>query len=348
MASNLELTTSENLPELTDFLLEVFRMNRDAPMVRPAMMRWKYFDPRPDWNGPRSYLMFRDDRIFAHGCVVPETFRTPSGRVTSMRVIDWAGSRSVPAAGVLVMRKLAEFTDTALAIGGSPDAVRVLPRMKFDHRGDVDVWVRVVRPWRQFRTDPFPRGWKAPLRLARNTLWSREPMPSPPPEWTAERVDHFGEEIAPALNFQPNTFTTTERSAGMLNYMLSCPGSAFSGFVLRQGRRVRGHFMLSRVFGQTRIAEVWVDSEQTDDWQAAFGLATLQAAADPETCEIVAVTSITPGREALRRNGYRYRRNDPIFILDPQRRLADAPELNLNLFAGDESYLCVPSYPYET
>jgi hypothetical protein len=210
------------------------------------------------------------------------------------------------------------------------------------------VWVRVARPWRQFRTDPFPRGWKAPLRLARNTLWSREPLPSPPHEWNATRVRHFGEEIAPALSFQPKSFTTTERSAGMLNYMLSCPGSAFSGFVLRQGQRVRGHFILSRVLGQTRIAEVWVDSELAEDWQAAFGLATREAAADPETCEIVAVTSITPGREALRRNGYRYRRRDPIFILDPRRRLADAPELNLNLFAGDESYLCVPSYPYET
>jgi hypothetical protein len=173
-------------------------------------------------------------------------------------------------------------------------------------------------------------------------------MPAAPSGWTATRVKCFGDEITPALSFQPKSYTTTERSAGMLNYMLSCPGCAFSGFVLCQGAQVRGHFILTRVFGQTRIAEVWVDSEQAEDWQAAFALATREAAADPETCEIVAVTSITPGREALRRNGYRYCRRDAIFILDPQRRLADAPELNLNLFAGDESYICVPGYPYET
>src|SRR4051794_34196950 len=131
MASNLELTTSNHLPELTEFLLDVFRMGPDAPFVRPEMMRWKYFEPRPDWEGSRSYLMLREGRIFAHGCVVPETFRTAQGRVTSMRVIDWAGGRNVPAAGVLVMRKLAELTDTVLAIGGSADAMRVLPRMKF-------------------------------------------------------------------------------------------------------------------------------------------------------------------------------------------------------------------------
>jgi hypothetical protein len=263
-------------------------------------------------------------------------------------VIDWAGSRNVPAAGVLVMRKLAEFTDTALAIGGSPDAIRVLPVMKFAHRGDVDVFARVVRPWRQFRTDPYPRGWKAPGRLARNALWSREPMPSPPRDWSAAKVDRFDAEIAPALAFRPKSFTATERSPELLNYMLSCPGCAFSGFVLRKGQQVRGHFVLSRMFGQARIAEVWVDSEAPADWQAAFALATLQAAADPETCEILAVSSIAPGREALERIGYRFRRKDPIFILDPKGRLANAPELNLNLFAGDESYICVPGYPYET
>lgn len=348
MPANLELTTSKNLPELTEFLLEVFGMGQEAPFVRPEMMQWKYFEPRPDWSGPRSYLLRRQERIFAHGCVVPETFRTPRGRVTSMRVIDWAGSPSVPGAGVLVMRKLAELTDTVLAIGGSPDAIRVLPRMNFEHRGDVDVYVRVVRSWRQFRTDPFPRGWKAPLRLARNALRSRQPLPSLPGDWTATRVDRFDEAIEPALSFQPKTFTTTERSYGMLNHMLSCPGGAFSGFVLEQAQQVRGHCILSHIAGQTRIAEVWVNSEHPEDWHAAIDLATLQAISNPETCEIVAVTSIRLGREALRRNGYRYHRRDPIFILDPQRRLADAPELNLNLFAGDESYLYVPGYPFET
>src|SRR4051794_27311704 len=99
MASNLELTTSTNLPELREFLLEVFRMGPDAPFVRPEMMRVKYFEPAPDWNGPRSYLMFREGRIFAHGRVVPETFRPARGGGTSIRVIDLAGSRSVPAAG---------------------------------------------------------------------------------------------------------------------------------------------------------------------------------------------------------------------------------------------------------
>jgi hypothetical protein len=341
-------TTSQHLPELTQFLLQVFQAGGDAPFVRPKLMQWKYFTPRPDWSGARSYLLFGQDRISAHGCVVPAAFRTPAGRVTAMRVIDWAGSRHTPAAGVMAMRKLAQLTDVVLAIGGSPDAVRVFPKMKFDHRGDAGVYVRVVRPWRQFRTDPFPRGWKAPLRLARNTLWSFSPVLRPPREWSATRVKQFDDSLAVALAFLPKTFITTERSPGVLNYMLGCPGGAFSGFVIRQAQQVRGYFILSHVAGQTRIAEAWVNSEQPADWQAAIGLATGQAAAMPETCEILAVNSIRLGREALERNGFRFRRNDPIFVLDPQRRLTGLPELHLTLLDGDESYLSVPGYPYET
>jgi hypothetical protein len=91
-----------------------------------------------------------------------------------------------------------------------------------------------------------------------------------------------------------------------------------------------------------------VDSESTEDWQAAFALATRQAAADPATCEILAVSAIRQGIEALSRNGYRLCRHDPIFLLDPQRRLEGAPNLNLDLLVGDEAYLHVPAYPFET
>jgi len=125
MASGLVLTAPEDLPELTEFLLGVFHASPGAPFVQPELMRWKYFTPHPDWAGPRSYLM-RDEtgRIFAHGCVAPVTFRPPTvpdsaGPVTGMRVIDWAGGRQAPAAGVRIMRHLAALTDTVLATGGS-------------------------------------------------------------------------------------------------------------------------------------------------------------------------------------------------------------------------------------
>jgi len=351
MPSGLVLTAPQDLPELTEFLLGVFHASADAPFVQPEMMRWKYFTPRPDWTGPRSYLMRSGGKISAHGGVSPVTFRRPgaeaAGVVTGMRVIDWAGGRQAPAAGVSLMRQLSALADTVLAIGGSAEAVRVFPKIGFQQRGNVEVFARVVRPWRQFRTDPYPRGWKAPLRLARSTLYSLPRLPGAPAGWICQAVAAFDSSLCPVLEFDAADFTTTLRTPALLNYMLECPGAAFFGFVVQQRGRVRGYFLLSHVAGQARIADVRVDSEDAADWLAAFTLATRQAAAHPATCEILAVTSIRQGTGALRRLGYRFCRQDPIFLLDPQRRLTGA-ELNLDLLVGDEAYLHVPGYPFET
>src|ERR1700722_7843680 len=106
MPSGLVLTTPEEMSELTEFLLGVFHLSSDAPFIQPEMLRWKYFSPRPDWTGTRSYVLRSEGRIFAHGCVAPVAFRLPAGVVSGMRVIDWAGGRQAPAAGVRIMRQL--------------------------------------------------------------------------------------------------------------------------------------------------------------------------------------------------------------------------------------------------
>lgn len=352
--SGLVPTAKEDLPELTEFLLGVFHAAPGAPFVAPAMLEWKYFTPRPDWNGSRSYVMRSEGRIVAHGCVVPVTYRLPAApagsapAVSGMRIIDWAGGRQLPAAGVRVMRALAALSDTVVAVGGSADALRVFPKMGFQHCGDVHVFARVVRPWRQFRSDPYPREWKAPLRLGRSTLLSMRNLPAAPAGWRCDRVPAFDSSVCTALQFDAPDFTSVERTPALLNYMLACPGAAFSGFLLRERDRVRGYFLLCHVAGQTRIVDIHIDSAAVSDWRAAFSLATRQAADDPATCEILAVSAIPQGIAALQNCGYRFCRLDPIFLLDPRRRLAGAPPVNLDLLVGDEAYLHVPSYPFET
>ena len=82
---------------LVSFLLATFRLTPEAPFVQPALLRWKYDEPRPDWSGPRSFIWKNGHAITAHACMCPVTY--------------------------------------------APG---------------------------QFQTDPFPRRWKAPLRLPRN------------------------------------------------------------------------------------------------------------------------------------------------------------------------------------
>ena len=330
------------------FLASAFQLNPDAPFLRSELLQWKYFEPRPDWDGGRSFLLRRDGRIMAHGCLAPLTFLAPRGEVTSLRVIDWAGSRSFPGAGARLMKLLATFAETVLAPGGSPHTLQILPKIGFQLYGYFESYARVIHPWSQFRS--YPSGdWKKPLRLLRNFAWSCKPLPRPPLHWSASRISEFDQSMLPLLNNRlPRSFTPPRRSIRWLNYMLRCPGAAFSAFLLRREQEIRGYFVCSRVGGQSRLAEVWINSELPQDWHAAYSLATRTLAHDPNTCEATAIASIDLARRALLSNGFVLRRREPIYVYDPKGLLDGAPPLHLSLLDGDECYLHNPASPYLT
>jgi hypothetical protein len=137
--------------------------------------------------------------------------------------------------------------------------------------------------------------------------------------------------------------TPVRRSPELLNYMLACPGAAFSGYVIRERSAVCGYFVLSRVGGQTRIADIWTEG----DWAVAFSLAVREAMRDPETCEVAAAASIDRLRRAAR-SQLQPRGADPIFVYDPKGLLAGAPPLHVQLLDGDECYLNNPNYEFWT
>ncbi len=214
--------------------------------------------------------------------------------------------------------------------------------------GQFDYYARVVRPWRQFLDQPF-RNWKSPLRLARNAWWSRRPLSVASPEWSSRPVRAFEESHRSAVERQPvGTFTPCRRAIATLNYFLACPCAEMSAHVLLRGEELRGYFLLAQFGGQTRIVDLWVQSEEAAQWSAAFSLAAKAAAALPRTCEIMTATSVDGIRSALERNGFVRRSSDPIFLCDPDGRLNVAPPLHLNLVDGDHFFLHDPGWPYLT
>jgi hypothetical protein len=334
---------------LVQFLLESFHLPPDAPFVDAGLLGWKYFEPRPDWDGPRSYILRHQGEIVAHGCVVPSRFRDGAREIRGIRVIDLAGSRRFPGGGILLMRKFNEWSDIVMAVGGSQDTLRVLPKAGFAHRGTSAAYARVIRPWRQLRTDPFPRGWKAPLRLARNVFWAASARSATlPAGWSLRAVERFDTSVEPVLEYISPEAAQPARSPALLNYMLRCPGAAVRGFLILEQGAVRGYCLISRVGGQARIAELRLASAEEGAWRTAYALAAEAAAADPMTCEIVAVTAVRTPARALQANGFRLRRNDPILIRNPQGRLEEMPPLDINMLEGDEAYVFDPDYPYET
>lgn len=334
---------------LVDFLLTTFRLGPEAPFVAGDLIRWKYDDPRPDWQGPRSFVWKDGDAITAHACMWPVTYRLPAGDVAGSYLIDWAAARTSAGAGVALLRSLGRKVDALFAVGGSSDTRTILPKLGYRHIGDLSFYVRVLRPWRQTRTDPFPRGWKAPLRLARSIVWSRSPALAPGPRWSAKPVAAWDASAQPLFDASTRwPFVCTRRTPELMNYFLRCPGAAWSAALVLYESTPRGWYVLSRVGGQARIADIWVDSDSAADWGAAYGLALRTAAEDPEACELVASASIPPAMEAAERAGFRFRHAEPIFVLDPKKRFADSAPLNVTFLESDLAYISDPAYPYLT
>jgi hypothetical protein len=335
---------------LTKFLLSAFQLPPGAPFVQPDLLRWKYDTPRLDFAGPRSYI-WKDaaGEIAAHACLCPVTYSLPAGDVRCSYLIDWAAARSSPGAGVSLLRSLAKNFDVLLAVGGSADTISILPKLGYRPAARLHFFARVLRPWQQFRSDPFPRGWKAPARLARNALWSRSGLPAPPAEWTAQSTASFDMSCQPLFDARVHSpFASTRRTPGLMNYLLACPGTVYSAALLRQNGELRGWFVLSRAGGQMRIADLWLDSDLADDWAAAFGLALRTAMDDPEAYEVITSASIPLAVEAAAAAGFRPRHTEPIYTLDPKLLLAPAPGLNVTFLESDLAYHIDPAYPYLT
>jgi hypothetical protein len=334
---------------LVSFLLATFRLGPEAPFVQPALLRWKYDEPRPDWSGPRSFIWKEGDTIAAHACMCPVTYSLPSGDVTGSYLIDWAAARTFAGAGVKLLRAVAGRCDTLFAVGGSADTRRILPKLGYRHICDLRFYARVLRPWRQFRTDPFPRRWKAPLRLGRNAIWSLAPLPTRVGDWSERRIDTFDSSAQLLFDARADSaFPCSRRTPELMNYYLRCPAAVFTAAYLLRAGVPLGWYVLSRVAGQVRIADIWVNSGSADDWSAAYILALRAASGDPEACELVASASIPPAVEAVTRAGFRFHHAEPVFVLDPRKLFAAFQSLNVTFVESDLPYGFDPAYPYLT
>jgi len=344
----LEAPDAAGRKALVEFLLATFRLGGDAPFIAPELLRWKYDDPRPDWSGPRSFVWKDGEATVAHACMCPITYRLPSGDVSGSYLIDWAAARTSAGAGVTLLRTLGRKCDALFAVGGSQDTRSILPKLGYRHIGNLHFFARVLRPWRQARTDPFPRGWKGPLRLARNFIWSVSPAPAPGHGRSAGSITNWDMEEPLFERRSKSPFVCTRRTPQLMNYYLQCPSAAWSaGLILRDGTP-RGWYVLARVGGQARIADLWIDSDREADWTNAYALALSAASQDPQACELVASASIPPAIEAAPRAGFRFRHAEPIYVLDPHKRFANAAPLNVTFLESDLAYISDPTYPYLT
>ncbi len=344
MAYSFRATTPIDVERLAAFLRRAFGMPEGAPQFDLDSLLWKYWFPRDDWHGSRSYVLEKDGQIEAHCALLPVTYRSTHGRAVAAHFIDWAADPRSMGAGVRVLRKVATLTEMLCAVGGSEDTRKILPLIGFRPAGEMALFACPVRPLRQAVTHQY-RNWKLPLRLIRNALWSRSALGGGAPGWSFEPTTP--DRVPPDLWSPPPTERAVrERSPSLYPYYLACPSHRFRLFLISHQGRPAGCCLIGFYRGQARIADLWLQDESPESYEDAYRVTLLASMTDPSVAEVVASTSDPSQQKALSRSGFREFRRDPIVTL-PHRGLP-AHGLDCQMLDNDSTFLATESPAYLT
>jgi hypothetical protein len=347
MSSGLELRAAlpDDRDALAAFLSEIFHQPASAFFIRPEVLDWKYFQPRSDWEHPRSWIIKSEGRIVAHAGVWPLRIPSSRGIVDCLHAIDWAAAPEFAGAGALLYRNLTRRVPVMLALGGTHHAQKVLPSLGFSPIGEADVYARSVRPWNQFRERP-QRSARAVARLVRRTVRSFASRASHR-GWSAATVKAFSEADLEAVSgTSGGRVAFLEPSAAMLNFVLACPGGNCRGFILSSDGKRAGYLILSRPDGQVRVADLRIRSQEPQDWAAAYSVALDLAWEDRLCNEIMSFASTDLAREALLANGFQRVSSRLVRLVDTRKILQDVPPLQLQSITTDAFFLSIASHQY--
>jgi hypothetical protein len=312
--SSFRPSTIADEPEIEALLHESLGLSAGHPMVERSHLHWKYWEPRADWPGSRSYVYLQGGQIVAHGAVVPCVCLWREHRITALQVIDWAAKRELSGTGVALLKQIRKLGDATFSVGGNElTTQRILPLIGFKDCGTtVTYYARPIRPLQRL-ANPAYRGWRLLPQVTRAVFWTLTASSRCDVEWSAHPVP--ADQLAGAALLWPTPtygakYGTTifERSNPLMSYWLRCPATPMELYSVHAGGRNRGYFLLAFAAAQARIADCWIDSDDLSDWTAAVQLAVIQAKAHPEVAEVVTMTSDPMLGAALVQSGFRIRR----------------------------------------
>jgi hypothetical protein len=298
--------------KLASFLKRILARNSPCPGFEETGLSWKYWSPREDGDGSRSYVLEGKDGIQAHCGVLPAWLHHAHGRTRVAHFIDWAADPRTFGAGARLLRKIVPLSGTLMAIGGSQDTRKMLPLMGFRPANEAYFVARPVRPFRQ-AVRHQQRDWRLPARLARNALWARFPAIKNPAGWSFELI---GPDRVPndlwSMGAAP--WAARERLPLVYAHYLGCPFMRFRLFLIHRQQRPVGCFLIGFVLGQARVADLWL-LEQSPEWyDAAYRLALVASLTDPTVVEVIGLASIRWRLDALKRCGFREFRREPVMV----------------------------------
>jgi hypothetical protein len=332
--SSIRPSSAEDTPALATLMSEA-GLN---PNSEPAALQWKYWRERPEFPGPRSFVMARRGEILAHAATIPGVIRWGERRIRTLHLIDWAARPSAMGAGVSLMKYLGQSTDALLAIGGSAQTLKLLPHLGYRPCGAATCFVRSLHPTRILTPSAHP-AWELPARLARSMLWSLQAPSGGTEGWTVTRIT--AEElsrVAATLPLPGREMAVFERDAESFRYILGCPIVEAQMFVVEKAGRARGYFLLTFALCQARLADCWVDSEDLTDWRALIQCAVREAKRHSRAAELAAWASDPLLSRGLLACGFHDRGDLSVELLGPRDAALSAVILRVQMLDNDAAY----------
>ena len=327
-----------SVPEDGPAIIALMRGAGLQPHVAPEHLHWKYWRERPDWPGPRSFVLTEGRDLLAHVALVPGTLHSEGGTAHIAHPIDWAARREAVGAGVRVMRHLAGTVDFLLGIGGSRDTLKIMPLLGYRRWGEVTGYVRTIAPLGILRR-PGP-AWKRPPRIARSLMWTVSAPRIDLKGWQLRRIGADAlEGIAAALPAGRAGRALFGRSAAHLGFALACPIVPLELYALERGGRAGGYILLSYAPGQARLADLAMASEDPADWRAAVHAAVDRARARGGIAELAAWSSDPDLAQVLQDCGFHARLNLPIYLRAGEGRAMPCVPLRVQMLDSDAYYL---------
>ena len=331
----LRPSTPDDAPAIIALMREVGL----APHVEPAHLQWKYWQARADWPGSRSFVLTDGRDLLAHGAVMPGTLRSGSSRAGAIHMIDWAARRDAVGAGVSLMKHVGCLTDFLFGIGGSAQTLKIMPLIGYQPCGVVTGYARPLAPLALLNRPSQPR-WKRLPRLARGILWSMTAPSDVSPGWRTRRVgEDEVERIAALGSAATSDHAVLERSAAFLRHALACPIVPVELFALERFGRIHGYFLLSYAPGQARLADWWVDSQDSADWHALVHAAVRQAKEKGRFAELVVWASDPVQSRFLEDCGFHRRLTLPIYFRRSGRLEVPSDGVRVQMLDNDAFYL---------
>ena len=320
MASGFRATSEEDLPAVRASLKQFFDMSDEMPFIDPVHLHWKYYAPRSDWPGSRSYVMDRSGHFVAHGCAWPFHLLRNGVEIPGFHLIDWGADRSVSGAGVSLLRKMLKLADIVCSFSGSAETQEILPAFGFEPANTMQVFARPLRPLRQMLSHQS-RDYKLPARTVRNLLWRYVPPIKRPSGWRAEPSE--AARLTALFPTEVHDRLVCARSVDFFRYLAECKSATFWIFTMFNGSAAAGYFVLSEVPGHVRIADIWTTSQSLDAYASAYMTAAATALEVSRAAELVAASAWPVAQQAIQQAGFRLRESTPVMVysksLGPKR-----------------------------